>query len=564
MRALGAVLVLLPAVALADGNGVCHTVTIGLLPQASTALPLDEPPQIVAWVEKPDGTYVDTIYITAQTGRFGMGNRPGRYDYMSAPMWPYGRRITTFPVWAHRHGKTFDVVEFQSSPADPRDCFTMGGGSGPDYAACGENDLSHQFEQSSPERHYCQPLCKGCTPRDTQKWNTAVDTMTCATAAFSDKGKFTQAIPAGEPETLYPPRTDVSRTNNDSPDVPTYKQHNPFDAVSQATPHEGEEAGLSWAVPQALPAGDYVMWIEVSKAFDMNGTYNETTYPPAPNIIYAEYGIPYLGQPSLVYKLPFTIDLADHTVGTVQYAGYGDPLGKTGTLHAPDATITTNTPGSGDSRLQIMTDGNRVRVNSHVELDSTPPSDPAGMTTAVTSSSVQLAFTAPGDDGATGTVQRYDVRYLVGEPVTDASWDRAVPVLTTDPIVAGGQTQQLTIAGLLPSTTYDIGIRAADNCFNTSAIVSLQATTAAQQSAAVDACFVATAAYGSVMANDVAMLRHFRDSVLQRTAIGELAVEAYYTFGPAAANVIGQSELLRETARDALRPVVTVVRRMAF
>jgi len=55
---------------------------------------------------------------------------------------------------------------------------------------------------------------------------------------------------------------------------------------------------------------------------------------------------------------------------------------------------------------------------------------------------------------------------------------------------------------------------------------------------------VATAAYGSVMANDVAMLRRFRDGVLERTVLGELAVETYYTFGPAVAGMIGESELV--------------------
>ena len=64
-------------------------------------------PQIVAWIENPSGVYVDTVFITKQTGTYGMGNRPGRSDLNSGPLWPYGRRITTFPVWAHRHGLEF-------------------------------------------------------------------------------------------------------------------------------------------------------------------------------------------------------------------------------------------------------------------------------------------------------------------------------------------------------------------------------------------------------------------------------------------------------------------------
>src|ERR1700760_3091199 len=63
--------------------------------------------QIVVWLEDSQGNFIDTLFITQQTGTYGLGNRPGRYDFNSAPMWPYGRRIDTFPVWAHRNGQSF-------------------------------------------------------------------------------------------------------------------------------------------------------------------------------------------------------------------------------------------------------------------------------------------------------------------------------------------------------------------------------------------------------------------------------------------------------------------------
>ena len=44
------------------------------------------------------------------------------------------------------------------------------------------------------------------------------------------------------------------------------------------------------------------------------------------------------------------------------------------------------------------------------------------------------------------------------------------------------------------------------------------------------------------------------------TVFGELAIETYYTFGPPVAGVVGESELLRATARAALRPVIEKVR----
>jgi hypothetical protein len=112
----------------------------------------------------------------------------------------------------------------------------------------------------------------------------------------------------------------------------------------------------------------------------------------------------------------------------------------------------------------------------------------------------------------------------------------------------------------LPETAYTVAIRAFDDCQNTSAISTATFTTAPRKIGEVDACFVATAAYGSLLANDVEMLRRFRDSLLKRSVLGELVVETYYTFGPPVAGVVGESDLLRSTARDLLAPIVNRVR----
>jgi len=57
------------------------------------------------------------------------------------------------------------------------------------------------------------------------------------------------------------------------------------------------------------------------------------------------------------------------------------------------------------------------------------------------------------------------------------------------------------------------------------------------------------------------LLRRFRDTALRSNVLGELAVETYYTFGPAPAGVIANSELLRMSARDALAPLIAAVKR---
>jgi hypothetical protein len=67
-----------------------------------------------------------------------------------------------------------------------------------------------------------------------------------------------------------------------------------------------------------------------------------------------------------------------------------------------------------------------------------------------------------------------------------------------------------------------------------------------------------------VLANEVEMLRHVRDTMLRTNVIGELGVETYYTFGPALAGLVGESDLLRVTARAVLAPVVVDVKHFAY
>src|SRR5262249_5209976 len=97
-------------------TGMCNVVDVKFTPgrQASTARAGHEPSQIVIWIETPAGDFEKTIFITQEVGRYGLANRPGRFDFNSGPMWPYGRRDTVFPVWAHRKPETFPAVVFQN------------------------------------------------------------------------------------------------------------------------------------------------------------------------------------------------------------------------------------------------------------------------------------------------------------------------------------------------------------------------------------------------------------------------------------------------------------------
>jgi hypothetical protein len=173
-----------------------------------------------------------------------------------------------------------------------------------------------------------------------------------------------------------------------------------------------------------------------------------------------------------------------------------------------------------------------------------------------------LAFRVPSDDG--GVVQ-YQVR-VSQEPITDAaSFERARPAnaasleieaLTVPTTAAAGELIEVNFGGLSYETEYWIGIRALDDCNASSPVAVVQYTTPAVEFTTVSPCFVATAAYGTPMADEIGVLRRFRDRHLRSNAIGEALVETYYEVGPSIAGWVGESETRRDAVRTLLAPIV--------
>ena len=75
-----------------------------------------------------------------------------------------------------------------------------------------------------------------------------------------------------------------------------------------------------------------------------------------------------------------------------------------------------------------------------------------------------------------------------------------------------------------------------------------------------DACFIATAAYGTETASQLDILRDFRDQVLLENALGSRFVAAYYRVSPPVADFIAKSDFLRAVVREVLiDPVVNLL-----
>jgi hypothetical protein len=347
--------------------------------------------QIAIWIERDDGTFMDTVALTQATAYRGIGNRPGASQMNSGFRWPYGRRENVLPVWGHRRASAPGAELF------PRVIFQDRNSEG--FASRTSNDFSR-------DDYYCLSFDVSTTRRE------ALDAVSCASIFNSDKGRYITEEDIGanyaepfeeggsanmRPLTLgsvYPPRRDVSRCDtmgcNDHEDVARYaddvREIMPnIDAVTMATPAGDMLRRVQFDVPESWPDGEYVVFVEVNVEGDYNDDFNDLSYPtptgPSGTWDYwaQNYGYPYRGQPSVVYSLPFTLGPAGGTWSTSDPLGFGDIHGMTGEMAPMSGAISDDpatAPGSGADRLREMSDGSRLRVgmiSTNVCASDDPP-----------------------------------------------------------------------------------------------------------------------------------------------------------------------------------------------
>src|SRR6476661_2268571 len=222
----------------------------------------------------------------------------------------------------------------------------MGGSQGIDPH---DDSIGYHESYSSTENFYCPPS------------NIPLDAVSCASQFTGSKGIY-----APGQFSFYPPRADLTTFGSfDSSDAHDFATQNDLSAISSATPPGGTilDPDVRWAVPTTLPNGQYVVKVEASLEGDFNASNTHPSLPDA-NQELRGFGRDVLGQPSIVYAVPITIDGSLQTGITDTAIGYGDWDGSTGTLHPMDGTL-NDTPGSGLGRLDHVTDADgtwRVKV----------------------------------------------------------------------------------------------------------------------------------------------------------------------------------------------------------
>jgi hypothetical protein len=161
---------------------------------------------------------------------------------------------------------------------------------------------------------------------------------------------------------------------------------------------------------------------------------------------------------------------------------------------------------------------------------------------------VNMSYTA-------GSLNSVEVRFACKRAADQASF------YTTWMSVAGDGTYTEKLTGLASKTNYEYR---AQLRYDSTVIEGATRPFTTASGASIDFydifCFIATAAYGTPSAQQIDVLREFRDVVLLESVVGSQSVALYYRLSPPVADFIARSDLSRTLVRGLLvDPIIWAV-----
>jgi len=174
-----------------------------------------------------------------------------------------------------------------------------------------------------------------------------------------------------------------------------------------------------------------------------------------------------------VYRFDYDVDSYDEsTIFSHNYVLGYMALGNIDSDQADEIVLNSDTLLILDngSLLWEFPHGGRFEIweeTNPVEPDSTPPAKVEDLTAiSPTSSSIDLTWTAPGDDGTDGTASHYDIRYSTSWIEDDTNWEEANQCSGEPSPSAADSTESFTVTGLSPNTFYYFALKTADEALN--------------------------------------------------------------------------------------------------
>jgi serine protease len=419
-------------------------------------------------------------------------------------------------------------------------------------------------------------------------------------AYYSDYGTAVEiAAPGGDQSTGA--QDGILSTLNSGTRTAGSDSYDYYQGTSMAAPHVSGVVSLMLAANPSLTASQVLTILQTTARAFPTGTIRDCTITTcgagivnaaaavaaaangylSPDMTTADFGSDVVGTADVTQTVTFT-NTDDNTLtlngsgavaltGSVAFTVSGGTCGN-GTSLAQGASCTVQvtysraTRGTQTATLTVTSSATNSPVVVALSGITTIPVTVTAVDSVAAEAGADTGMFVITRDGP--TTAPLTVYYALGGNATNGTDYDTLPASVT--IAAGSSTATVTVTPI-DDANYEsdeavvlaISANAAyDVAAPSSATVTIVSDDPPDSVGGGGGCFIATAAFGTAMADEVRYLRAFRDEYMLHNALGRRFVELYYRFSPPLADFIRERDGLRSFVRVALAPWVALARRL--